>query len=107
MNSGIILLKTLLLASSRGNVDRHTGDKKKKRRIVGNAVGAVLLYAMLMAYSVSVCIGYGTYGLIDAAPVMCALTVSALAFMFTFFKTNGYLFNFREYDMLMSLPFEA
>ena len=107
MNSGIILLKTLLLASSRGNVYRHTGDKKKKRRIVGNAIGAVLLYAMLMAFSVSVCIGYGTYGLIDAAPVMCALTVSALAFMFTFFKTNGYLFNFREYDMLMSLPFEA
>jgi ABC-2 type transport system permease protein len=45
--------------------------------------------------------------MIDAAPVMCALIISVLAFIFTLFKTNGYLFNFREYDMLMSLPFEA
>lgn len=107
MNKGILLLRTLLLSTSQRNVYRHTTDKKKRGRIVGSTVAAVFMYLMLMAFCVLMCIGYGTMGLIDAAPVLCALTVSLLAFLFTFFKTNGYLFNFREYDMLMSLPFET
>ena len=107
MRSYILLLKTLLLSTSRLNFYRHSDDKKKRGRIVANAIGVSCLYLMLIGYSVTICIGYGSVGLIDAAPVMCALVISALAFLFTFFKTNGYLFNFREYDMLMSLPFEA
>lgn len=107
MKHNILLLKTLLLSTSARNIYRYTTDRKKRRRIVGGAVGVVCLYAMVMAYSIAMCIGYGSVGLIDAAPVLCALTVSALAFLFTFFKTNGYLFHFKEYDMLMSLPFEA
>ncbi len=107
MNNGIILLKTLLLSTSQRNVYSHTRDKKKKRRIAWSITGTAIVYALLMAFSVLICIGFGTFGLIDAAPGMCALTVSLLAFVFTFFKTNGYLFNFREYDMLMALPFET
>ena len=107
MNSGIVLLRTLLLSTSRRNVYRHSTDRKKRRKIIGNAVGALCLYAMLTVYSIAMCIGYGQYGMIDAVPVMCALMISALAFVFTLFKTNGFLFNFREYDMLMSLPFET
>jgi ABC-2 type transport system permease protein len=38
---------------------------------------------------------------------MCAMIVSALGFILTLFRTNGYLFNFREYDMLMALPFKS
>ena len=106
MNSGIVLLKTLLLSTSRRNIYRHSTDRKKRRRIIGNTIGVLCLYGMLMAYCIAICVGYGQYGLIDAVPVMCALLVSVLGFVFTLFKTNGYLFNFREYDMLMSLPFE-
>jgi len=106
-NNGFLLLKTLLLSTSQRNIYRHTKDKKKKKKIVGAAVGAVLLYLMLMAYCIAMCCGYGAYGIIHAAPVLCALVISLIAFVFTVFKTNGYLFNFREYDMLMSLPFEA
>ena len=107
MKNSILLLKTLLLSTSSRNIYRHTRDKKKKRKIIWNTIGVVLLYALLMAYCIAICVGYGTTGLIGAAPEMCALVISALAFMFTLFKTNGYLFHFREYDMLMSLPFEA
>ncbi|MBO7710368.1 MAG: hypothetical protein J6S83_07865, partial [Lachnospiraceae bacterium] len=106
-NKSILLLKTLLLSTSQKNIYRHTRDKKKKRRIIGSTIGSVLLYALLMAYCVAVSIGYGMVGLIDSAPVMCGLVISLLSFVFTLFKTNGYLFQFREYDMLMSLPFEA
>ena len=106
-NNGILLLKTLLLSTSQRNIFRYSTDIKKRKRIVGNTIGLVILYAMLVGYGIIMCIGYGTIGIIDAAPVMCALVISALAFFFTFFKTNGYLFNFKEYDMLMALPFEA
>ncbi len=107
MKNNCILLKTLLLSTSQRNIFRYSKDRKKRRKIIGSTVGLVLLYAMLMGYSILICVGYGAYGIIDAAPVMCALIISLLAFIFTFFKTNGYLFNFKEYDMLMSLPFEA
>lgn len=107
MNNSLVLLKTLLLSTSRVNVYRHSTEKKKRGRIVGNAVAVALLYAMLMAFCIAICIGYGKFGMINAAPVMCALTISLLAFVFTLFKTNGYLFNFREYDMLMALPFRT
>ena len=106
MSKNILLLRTLLLSTSQRNIYKHCKDKKKRRKIVAGMIGSIVLYAMIMAYSISMCVGYGAFGMIDAAPVMCALVISALAFLFTFFKTNGYLFNFKEYDMLMSLPFE-
>ena len=105
MNKSILLLKNLLLSTSQANIYRYTTDSKKKSRIVAGAVGMGILYLMLMAYCVGNCIGYGKLGIIEAVPVLCALTVSALAFVFTFLKSNGYLFAFKEYDMLMALPF--
>ena len=106
-NKNLLLLRTLLLSTSQRNIYKNTTDKKKKKKIVGSTIGAVIIYAMIMIYSLMMCLGYGFAGMIDSAPVLCALIVSAIAFMFTFFKTNGYLFNFKEYDMLMSLPFES
>ncbi len=102
-----ILLKTMLLSSSLGNIRRHTYDRKKKRKIIGSRIGLTLLCAMLIAYSILICVGFGKIGMTGAVPVMCALVISSLAFVFTFLKSNGYLFNFKEYDMLMALPFKT
>ena len=107
MKNNILLLKTLLLSTSYSNIYKHCDDKKKKRRIVGAYVGMFIVYAMILAYSFIATFGYGAAGLTGAIPELCALTISSVAFLFTFFKTNGYLFNFKEYDMLMSLPFES
>ena len=57
MNKGIVLLRALLLSTSGWNIYRHTTDKKKRRRIAGNAVGKLCLYAMLMAFCVAMCVG--------------------------------------------------
>ncbi|MBR3150338.1 MAG: hypothetical protein IKF64_09220 [Eubacterium sp.] len=103
----MLLLKTLLLSTSSINTFKHTDDQKKRKKIIVGVIGAIVLYGMIMAYSISICIGYGQYGIIGDAPLMCALVISTLSFFFAIFKTNGYLFNFKEYDMLMSLPFEA
>ncbi len=105
MNKNILLLKTLLLSTSRINTLRYCKDGKKKGKIIGGIVGVCMLYLLVMGFAILTCIGYGMTGMIQAAPVMCALIMSLLAFVFTLFKTNGYLFNFKEYDMLMSLPF--
>lgn len=102
-----VLLGALLRSTSQLNIYRYSKDRKKKGRIIGNTVGFIVLYLMIIAYCVVMCIGFGAIGLTGVIPCLSALTVSLLAFFFTFFKTNGYLFNFREYDMLMSLPFEA
>ena len=107
MKSSILLLRTLLRSTSGINILKHSSDKKKKRRIIGNAIGVSIIYIMVMAYCIATCVGYGQTGMISAAPVLCALTISLIAFVFTLFKTNGYLFAFREYDMLMSLPFKS
>ncbi|MDD6194946.1 MAG: hypothetical protein PUB19_08615, partial [Lachnospiraceae bacterium] len=106
-NKNILLLKTLLLSTSWRNILKYSKDKKKKKQMIGGIVGMTIIFAMIMAYSIMMCIGYGEIGITDAIPGMCAVMISAIAFLFTLFKTNGYLFNFKEYDMLMSLPFEA
>ncbi len=105
--SGLVLLKGLMRSTSQWNIYRFSKDKKKKGRVVGNAIGMGVLYLFLMAYCIFTCVGYGSMGMTRFIPAICTLTISALAFFFTLFKTNGYLFNFKEYDMLMSLPFEA
>ena len=107
MENEILLLKTLLLSTSQRNIYKYCRDKKKRSKIIGNMVGTAVLYLLLMGYCVLTCVGYGLIGIIHTVPVMCALTISLLAFMFTLIKTNGYLFNFKEYDMLMALPFES
>lgn len=107
MDNGILLMKTLLLSSSQRNIYIHCKDRTRRRKIVGGYIGTTILCLMITAFCLVMCIGYGMTGMIEAAPVMCSLTISALAFFVTFFRTNGYLFNFREYDMLMSLPFKA
>ena len=106
MNKNVILLKNLMLSTSQWNSYKYCKDKKKRGRIIGNTIGYSVLYIMLMAYSFANCIGLGIFGLADAIPTLCAVIISALALVFTFLKTNGYLFNFKEYDMLMSLPYE-
>ena len=105
VQSTALLLKTLLLSTSQINIYRHTKDPKKRRRVRANLVGMAVLYAMLLGYGIAMCMGYGELGIIDAVPVLTALVLSMLAFVFTLFKTNGYLFNFKEYDLLVSLPF--
>lgn len=63
------------------------------------------MYAMLLGYGIASCVGYGQLGIIDVVPAVTALEISVLSLFLTIFKTNGYLFNFKEYDMLMALPF--
>lgn len=103
----IVLLRTLLLSTSQWNKYKHTKDRKQRGKIIGVFAGMAILYAVIIGYCILMCVGYGKIGMAEVIPTLCALTISTLAFLFTIFKTNGYLFNFKEYDLLMALPFEA
>ena len=107
MKHSILLLKTLLLSTSSWNILKHSRDSKKRKKIITAFIGRMILYLMLMGYSVATAIGFGYSGMTGAIPLMCAMVVSVLAFVFTLLRTNGHLFAFKEYDMLMSLPFSA
>lgn len=102
-----VLLRNLLLSSSSLNIWRHETDKKKKGKMVGQAIGLGLLYVLLMGFLVLMAVGYGLLGIEKHIPVLGGIAVIAIEFIFTFLKTNGYLFAFRDYDMLMSLPFST
>ena len=72
MNNRLVLLKTLLLSTSQMNIYKHCKDKKKRGKIVGNTIGIIILYLMIMAYAIAQSIGYGKFGLKDSIPVSCA-----------------------------------
>ena len=104
-NKRLLLLRTFLLSTSAWNVLKTSKDKKKKGLFIGNIIGYGILYLMLMAYSVLSVIGLGNMGLIEFVPVLNVVTISGISLVFTFIKSNSYLFGFKEYDMIVSLPF--
>ncbi|MBP5265366.1 MAG: hypothetical protein J6Z06_00905 [Lachnospiraceae bacterium] len=104
-SKNLLLLRALLKSSSMWNIRKYSKDGKKRGRVLGGFFGFAMLYLMVVVYSFFGCFGLYALDSIEVVPVMAALTVSALAFVFTFIKTNGYLLNFKEYDMLMALPF--
>ena len=104
-SNGIILLKTLLRSTSGINIIRTSQDKKKRSKAIGDMIGKGFLYLLVLAYGVLMGIGYSSLGMTDALPATAAISVSTMAFFFTMIKANSYLFGFKEYDMLMALPF--
>lgn len=102
-----LLLKNQLLSTSSWNILKYSDDRKKKNQIIAGYFGMGFLYLLLLGYCIVMSIGYGNLGLTNAIPQMCATVVILLEFIFTVIKTNGYLFAFKEYDMVMSLPFRA
>ena len=103
-NSRLVLLDALFKSTGSGNILKYSKDPKKRKQIKSNLAGHIVLYVFLFAYAVLMAMGYGVAGLTEAIPATVALTVSLLGFIFTMMKTNGYLFAFKEYDMLMSMP---
>lgn len=102
-----ILLHNMLLSTSGWNILKYEQDRRKRSRIIGGYVGMAVLLGMLFCYALLLSIGYGKMGLAQYIPVFCVLSIFAIEFVFTVLKANAYLFVFREYDMLMALPFSV
>lgn len=104
-NRQLILLSTLFRSTSSINRLRLSKDKKEKGKIIGNLIGSGIIYLIILGYCIAQGIGCGIMGMADAIPVLTVTALTAASFLLTFIKTNGYLFAFKEYDMLMAMPF--
>ena len=105
MNDQILLLKTIITSTSNINVLRHSDDKKKRSLATGNIIGFGFIYLLLAIYTGGISFGMSYFGMAEAVPGIPATIIFALSFFLTLFKAHGILFGYKEYDMLMSMPF--
>lgn len=104
MTKCLLLLKIQLLGFFNINRVLHTNDKKEKRRMIN--MGAMMLFVVfiMIGYSTGMAITCAYFGLADALPPLILMVCAACTLVITFLKSNGVLFGFRDYDMVMSLP---
>ncbi|MBO7634229.1 MAG: hypothetical protein J6S72_07595 [Lachnospiraceae bacterium] len=105
MNKQPLLLKTMLASTSSINILRYSDDKKKRSLAIGNIIGLIILVPILGGLIGAQCYGMAYFGMSDVIPALCAVIITAISFLFTLLKAHGLLFGYREYDMLMAMPF--
>ena len=104
MKSFILLLKIQMLGLFGINKTLHADPAKAKRTLglAALAVAAIVLFAAL--YSVGVAQALIQIGLPEAIPLVAVLVGAVAGAVAAFLKTNGVLFGFKDYDLVMSLP---
>ena len=104
MRSFILLLKIQLLGLFGINKTLHADPAKARRTLAlaALAVAAIVLFAA--AYSSGVAQALVQMGLPEAIPLVAVLVGAVAGAVAAFLKTNGVLFGFKDYDLVMSLP---
>ncbi len=102
-----LLLKVQLLGLFNINRTFHTNNKKEKRQLI--SMGALMLFVVviMVGYSAGMAVACAYFGRADALPPLILLVCAACTLIITFLKSNGVLFGFRDYDMVMSLPVKS
>lgn len=77
---------------------------KKRHRSIGMALAVLLVGVMLIGYCFAIGYGLGYLGMAEVIPGYALAITGIVTILFTFIKTNGYLFACKDYDMLMALP---
>lgn len=103
----MLLLKTFLKSTSDINVLRFSKDKSKRKYATNSLIGQIVLNVVLIIYATLLSVVLAKYGQAKVIPDLCAMILLALPLLFTLFKASGYLFGFKEYDMIMSMPFSV
>lgn len=106
-NKRLLLLRMLLTSSSGINTIKHSPDPKKRNRVIGGYVGFGILYLMLILYSGFAAFGLGASGMGDSISLLATAILTILCLFFTILKVNGNLFNFKGYEMLITMPFSV
>ena len=104
MKSFILLLKIQLLGLFGINKALHANAAKAKRTLALAALVVVAVVAVAVTYSVGVAEGMAQLGMVEAIPLVAVLVGAVAGAVAAFLKTNGVLFAFKDYDLVMSLP---
>ncbi|MBI9011497.1 MAG: hypothetical protein JEZ08_04645 [Clostridiales bacterium] len=103
-NKSLLLLKIQLLSLFGFNEIRYSDNKRQKRTLLLNAVGILVVGIFLGVYCFLSAISLQKGGMGDIIPAYALTSASIIIIVLTVFKTNGILFGFKDYDMVMSLP---
>ena len=103
-NSCVTLLKVQLISFFGINEMRYSKDSKKRRSLIIFGVSIILLGIAAGAYSTGMAYGLVSMGMVEIIPAYMLMIISVITLIMTMFKTNGILFGFKDYDMVMSLP---
>lgn len=94
------MVKVLLINQFKLNELKHG----KPSKIFVMALAAVCIVVVLSGYTALLAIGLTAIGLSEIIPAYALTITSLISLLFTVFKTNGILFVYKDYDMLMALP---
>jgi ABC-2 type transport system permease protein len=98
------LLKIQLMSFFGINEIRYSKDSKKRRSLIIVGVSIILVGIFIGAYSAAMAYGLVSMGMMKIIPAYMLMLISVITLIMTIFKTNGILFGFKDYDMVMSLP---
>lgn len=102
-----LLLKVQLYGFLDINRVLHTKDKKEKRRLVYMVLLMLFVFIIVVGYSAGIAVACVYLGMVDVLPPLILMVCAACTLVITFLKSNGVLFGFRDYDMVMSLPVKS
>jgi len=100
-----LLVKKRLNAQLGIHILRYEKDKRKKNNKIAVIVALSICAVVLSGYCTALAFGYTYLGLSELIPGIALVVSSLFTLFFTTFKANGELFHYKDYDMLMSLPF--
>ncbi|ADL52624.1 hypothetical protein [Clostridium cellulovorans] len=106
-NKTAILVKLQLLELFPINKLRYSKDLKEKIQIIFFTLLLIFLFMVGVGYSFGIAYGYGYLGLSNVLPAVMVTVTSMVVLIATFLKSNGVLFAYKDYDMIMSLPVKS
>lgn len=104
MRSFILLLKIQLLGMFGINKTLHAEPARAKRALALAALVVVAAVAIAATYSSGMAQSFVQMGMPEAVPLVAVLVGAVAGAVAAFLKTNGVLFGFKDYDLVMSLP---
>ncbi|MFA9378515.1 MAG: hypothetical protein ACERKZ_17475 [Lachnotalea sp.] len=105
-NNGVILFQLLLENQFRINEMKEKHNKHRKHAIAVG-ISMVVIIIMLAGYSFALGFSLGRMGIGQVIPSYGITIVSVITLFFTVFKSNGIIFGFKDYEMLVSLPIKT
>lgn len=105
-NNILLLCKVQFFEQFKLNEFRSRNSKYRNRFLL-MLVTTIVLSVTLMTYSYMIGVSFSQMGLSNILPVYGLVISSLLTLFFTILKTNGTLFAFKDYEMVMSLPIKT
>lgn len=111
MNSLKPLLKIQLLSWFGINKAIHSKDKREKKKFIGFIIlvlfVVISMFITSFAYSYLMAISFEQLGIMYILLAVMMMATCLFTLVTTIYKTTGFLFAFKDYDTIMSLPIKT